>query len=161
QGGPGGEPAGNIAGLSVSAGGHAIAYAPGVYTVRTRLVWFDRAGAQLGLLADDGAFRDALLSHDGTRASTVAQEAHNDVWVYDVRRRLRSRVTFGVIDIQGGEWSSDDRCLAVVALVPDRPLDLFERCLDGTGALDPLVADAFNKWPRDWSRDGKFLLYER
>jgi serine/threonine protein kinase/Tol biopolymer transport system component len=161
QGGPGGQPFGNIAGLSLGASGHALAYAPGAYTVRTGLVWFDRSGAQLGQLADDGAFRDALLSHDGTRASTVVQDVHNDVWVYDVRRRLRSRMTFGPTDIYGGEWSSDDRCLAVVALVPDQPFDLFERCLEGTGSLIPLVTDAFNKWPSDWSRDGKFLLYER
>jgi serine/threonine protein kinase len=157
--------AGGRAALAIGAGGHTLVYADGTNEVRTRLAWVDRTGTQLGLLADDAQFGDVRLSPDGMRVSSnVVNDAKTktDIWVYDVARKVRSRLTFDPASSLGGVWSPDGRRLAI-AVRRDKQDDLFELRSDGTGGLMPLLTDDNDsyKMPLDWSPDNRFLLYAR
>ena len=75
------------AAFSVSSSG-TLAYQPS--DTGSQLVWFDRAGRQLGVLGDPAEYGDVELSPDGRRVVvSVLDPALNtrDLWVFDPRAR--------------------------------------------------------------------------
>ena len=74
-----------------------LAYQTGSGVVRSQLVWFDRGGKQTSLLGDQADYADVELSPDDQRvAVSVLDPAQGtrDLWLYDVKRGLRTRFTF-------------------------------------------------------------------
>jgi Tol biopolymer transport system component len=106
-------------------------------------------------------FWNVHLSRNGRWATSSlgTSEDARDIWLYDVSRGVRSRVT---------REESDDRDPAVS---PDGSLIVFSsrrgyvKGLDlkavGGGAAERLTEDGSNKWPQDWSPDGRYLVYSR
>ena len=160
QGGGDGAPVGHVAALSLSDAGDMLIYAAGANAVRTRLAWFDQAGNVEGTLGDDVAFKDVFLSPDGRSASVSIYGEDSDVWVFDIPRSVRSRLTFGPAVEEGAVWSPDGRRLAIMEATGSRSR-LVERRADGTGSATVLLDEDVAMYPRDWSRDGNYLIYER
>lgn len=63
---------------------------------RTRSVWVDRQGGETTLPVEPQAFQRPSLSPDGTRIALeiVAPNGPDDLWVYEVDRGTRTRLTF-------------------------------------------------------------------
>ena len=160
QGGADGAPVGHVAALSLSDAGDMLIYAAGTNTVRTRLAWFDQAGNIDGTLGDDVAFKDVFLSPDGRSASVSIYGEDSDIWIFDIPRSVRSRLTFGSAVEEGSVWSPDGRRLAIMEATGTHSR-LVERRADGTGSETVLLDDDITMYPRDWSRDGNYLIYER
>jgi WD40 repeat protein len=78
----------------------------------TRLVWFDRSGKQTGDAGqrENGLF-DVTLSPDGKRVAFVAGNPPTDVWVFDLERKTKTRITFEET-VQYPAWSPDGKTLA-------------------------------------------------
>jgi serine/threonine protein kinase/Tol biopolymer transport system component len=160
QGAADGAPVGHVAALSLSDAGDMLIYAAGTNAVRTRLAWFDHDGSIVGTLGDDVAFKDVFLSPDGRSASVSVYGENSDIWVFDVPRAVRSRLTFDPTTDEGSVWSPDGRRLAIMEATSSHSR-LVERQADSTGSTTVLLDDKVAMYPRDWSRDGKYLLYER
>ena len=127
----------------------------------SQLVWFDRAGKQIAVLGDRARYEDVSLSSDGSRVGVSIAEpgaTTRDVWVYDVARGLRDRVTFNPGDDVEARWSPDGRRLAFSSRRKGH-LDLYAKASDGTGDEELLLADDLDKYAQSWSPDGRFLLY--
>src|SRR5476651_1771314 len=78
-----------------------LAYATDAQDHRNRLVWFDRAGKELGTVGEPALYRNPALSPDDTRAavgvaaSGAASDNNDSIWVVDLKRGVSSRLTFG------------------------------------------------------------------
>jgi dipeptidyl aminopeptidase/acylaminoacyl peptidase len=78
-----------------------------VYDGNTRLAWFDRTGRELETMAGDGAYVNPQLSPD--ERSVVVEKFDNanegEIWKYDLRRRVGTRVTYDALRDSDPVWS--------------------------------------------------------
>jgi len=133
-------------------------YHPGVSAEDTRMVtWFDRQGNAAGPFGDPSAPGGAvMLSPDGTRAALTIWDfarSTRDIWVLDMGRGRRTRLTFDG-QWRFPVWSSDG-----TRIIASRAGKLFRKNSDGTGGEEPLPATGKDPIPTSWSRDGRYLLY--
>jgi serine/threonine-protein kinase len=95
----------------------------------------------------------AALSPDGKRVAVVATESGNaDVWVHDVTRSTKTRLTFAPGNEVAPVWSSSGQ--EIVYSVAEAGIE--RKAADGTG--DPTVLTQSGNSP-DLSRDGRYLVY--
>jgi Tol biopolymer transport system component len=126
-----------------------------------QLVWMDRNGKQMGTIADKLTnLQTAKLSPQGDRVALQIDTGMNDIWVLDLARGVRTRLTFGPVANTYPVWSPDGKWIAYTS---DRNghSNLYRKPADGSGVEELLLTDEQVTVASDWSRDGKFLLYER
>jgi eukaryotic-like serine/threonine-protein kinase len=146
-----------LAPFSVSRTG-VLAYRAGLSEGR-RLVWLDRAGKETPALEEPGDYRDAWLSPDGRRlAFALARGSERpDIWIRDVARGVTSRFTFDSASEVDPVWAPDGSRLVYAA--ERRAADLMIKDAAGTREAEVLLESTEDKYPSDWSRDGKHLLF--
>lgn len=126
-----------------------------------QLAWWDRAGKQIGLFGPPGTYDDFRLAPDEKRiAFSTTRTDNTDVWVMDALRGVSSRLTSDPAIDDPPMWSPDG--LRVVwASNRSGPFDLYGKSASGTGPEQLLIKMGTPAgWPEDWSRDGRFVLYE-
>jgi len=157
---PGAGDTGTAGAFSVADTG-ALVYQTGLDVVRSQLTWFDRAGRQVGLLGDQADYSDVALSADGRRAAvSVLDPARStrDLWLYDVARGLRTRLTSDLADEIAPVWSPD---LSRVMFASGRKggFDIYQKVLSGAAGEDLVLEESLGEFPESISSDGRFLLY--
>ena len=129
-----------------------------------RLLWFDRNGKQIDELDGVNDYGDITLSSDGTRATATlsgsTQQVSRDVWMYDLRRHIRTRFTFGTAQSSVSPvWSPDADRVAFGARSTGA-FELHQRVSSGTASDELLLADpGSDLFPVSWSRDRQYILY--
>jgi serine/threonine-protein kinase len=73
--------------------------------LRVGLSWLEKSGGGEPLLPEPGKYVGPSLSPDGRR---IAFSVEDDLWVYDIARRMRTQVTKGVA-AAGPVWTLDGR----------------------------------------------------
>lgn len=150
-----------LAGYSVSQSGTLVFDA---FRLVTRLEWFDRAGKKTGALGEAGPHFAPRISPDGAKVAFDVYETGTQttqIWVGDVARGVRTRLTSGPGSNSGAVWSPDG---SRIAFQSDRKhqADVYVRALAGTGAEQALTDEDGQRIPIDWSRDGTFLtIFDR
>jgi eukaryotic-like serine/threonine-protein kinase len=130
-------------------------------TADWQLVWMDRNGKQIGTVADKLTnLQTARISPQGDRIALQIDNGANDIWVLDVARGVRTRLTFGPVSNSFPVWSPDGKWIAYTS---DRSghSHLYRKPSDGSGAEELLLTDEAITLASDWSPDGKDLLYSR
>ena len=126
-----------------------------------QLVWMDRGSKEITTIADNlTELLGAILSPQGDRIALSIGGGQIDIWVLDLARGVRTRLTFGPISNMNPIWSSDGKWIAYIA-VRSGHFDLCRKPSDGSGAEETLFTDDHQILSTDWSRDGKYLLYSR
>ena len=127
-----------------------------------QLIWSDRSGKFLGTVADKLTnLFTARLSPQGDRIALQIDNAQSDVWVQDIARGVRTRLTFGPVANQAPVWSPDGKWIAYNS-ARNGHSQLYRKPSDGSGDEDLLLDEnAEGLIPDDWSRNGKSLLYSR
>jgi serine/threonine protein kinase/Tol biopolymer transport system component len=149
--------------FSVSNNGTLAYLSGGSSGAATQLVWKDRTGKSTGTFGPPGAYNDFQLAPDEKRIVFDADPSgsNQDVWVLDSVRGTTSRLTFDPAQDNVPMWSPDG--LRIVW--PSRrggSYDLYVKAANGTGNEDLLVKmGTINGWASDWSKDGRYLLYQR
>ncbi len=149
--------------FAVSAAGN-LAYVPGaVVPGANRLVWADRTGAMTPLIEDQGVYRYPKLSPDGKRLAVVDfadPETSRDLWIYDVERGTRTRLTSVGHSNVFPVWTPDGE---YVTFASDRfgPMSLFYAPADGSGEARLLLDHEYSQFPESWSPDGSTLAFTR
>jgi dipeptidyl aminopeptidase/acylaminoacyl peptidase len=150
-----------VAGVYSASENGVLAYVTGTGTTGSQLLWFDRAGKQLGMLGDTADYTDLELSPDGKRASvSIPDQAGQgrDIWIYDVARGLKTRFTFDPAEELGSIWSPDGSRLVFNSRRKGH-LDLYQKDSSGAGSEQLLLQDNEDKTPTAWSPDGRFIVY--
>ena len=126
-----------------------------------QLVWMDRTGKQIGTLADwITNLQWGRISPQGDRVALQIDAGANDIWVLDLARGVRTRLTFGPVANTNPVWSPDGKWIAYASNRNDH-FNLFRKRSDGSGAEELLLTDEEQTIASDWSRDGKVLIYSR
>jgi Tol biopolymer transport system component len=130
--------------------------------VRTQLTWFDRAGTERGKLGDQADYLDVALSPDDSRVAVSVMDpgtGTQDVWIFDVARRLRERFTFEASDDFGANWSRPDGDRIFFSSLRKGSINLYEKRSRGSGSEALLLGDDLGKFNGSASPDGRFLVY--
>lgn len=147
-----------------------ILYRGGGSWAKTQLAWFDRSGKPLGKIGDVTSDISVRLSPDGARAAVActtgpgfksgAGEESVNIWVVDLARGIRTRITFDpVTSDENPTWSPDGRFLAYASHRNSDRASIYRKASSGEGQDQPLFSDiSQNPHPEDWSPDGKSLL---
>jgi eukaryotic-like serine/threonine-protein kinase len=126
-------------------------------------MWFDRNGRLLGTVGQPGVYGNVCLAPNGKSAAvsiTDIASQNTDVWIYDLLHASTKRLTFDPAIDRVPIWSPDAKRL-VFTSSRQFNIDLYMKNADGTQEEKSVVSDDFNKYPNDWSRDGKYILYTR
>lgn len=125
---------------------------------RWRLQWYRRDGAFLSTVSQPADYSNAELSPDGRRLLvTITDPAvrARDVYIIDLERGVRQRLTFEPADERSAVWTPDGQRV----IYRSTRTDLYIRRSDFTGEARPLITDGTSKDPYSVSRDGKFVAY--
>jgi serine/threonine protein kinase/Tol biopolymer transport system component len=137
-----------------------LVYAPQESGGKSRLTWMDRDGRVVSTVSDEADYSNLELSRDGRRlAVSVTDPSKNtrDIYVVDLERGVRQRLTFDPSDERSAVWSPDGKQI----IYSSKKLDLYRRPSDFSGNEEPLLTDRAGKDPREVSSDGQRLLFRR
>ena len=143
-------------------------YEPGSKTLGTDLFWRDRSGKLLNKVGDRGFYKGSgRISPDGKRLAVAMGDPQADIWVFDLERGSRTRLTFGGATHLMPSWSADGKRVVYVRQVGTTVItgtSLRARLANGGGQEEILMEGAPNGPARtllqpQWSPDGQYLLH--
>jgi Tol biopolymer transport system component/tRNA A-37 threonylcarbamoyl transferase component Bud32 len=153
----------HVQSFSASQTGGVLAYWTGAGANPPQLVWFDRKGKRIGSLGEPVDQLNIRISPDGTKvASEISdpqvRDLNADIWLYDVLRGVKTRLTSGPGTARVPCWSPDGKHIVFSS---DRKgqFDLYEKAIDGSENEELVLESETTKTCGGWSPDGKFLLY--
>jgi serine/threonine protein kinase len=129
----------------------------------SQLLWFDRKGQQIGIVLKPGIYGNISLSPNGKAVAsdtTDPASQNTDVWTYDLESQSAMRLTFDPAIDSTPIWSPDGSRM-VFGSNRGVNFDLYLKDTNGAQEEKPIPQDGPDRFPTDWSRDGKYILYER
>ena len=130
----------------------------------SQLTWFDREGKKLGTVGEPADYSTVALSPDGRRAAVGLLDADGragDLWITDVTRGNLTRLTFDPQSDSDAVWSPDGSQIMFSSnRAGDGFTNLFMKSAGGAGEEQVVLKSESTKFPTDWSRDGKSILFE-
>jgi dipeptidyl aminopeptidase/acylaminoacyl peptidase len=147
----------------VSANGRVVV-AEGAESNDAQFVWFDRSGAEVGRVGEVADNSQPRISPRGDRVAFSRPDprtGNRDVWYTEVARGFTARLTTHVANDWNAVWSPDGRHLVFGS---DRDGDpqlrpYLKTSMDPGSSESPISSQRGT--PRDWSADGRWLLYNR
>ena len=139
-------------------------YEPGSKAQGSDLTWFDRSGKILGKVGDRAFYKGSgRISSDGKRLALAVGEPQADIWVYDLVRGSRTRLTFGGGTYLMPAWSADGQKVIYVKQIGSTPMSgtsLRARMANGDGQEEVLLeGSATSSLSPQLTPDGKYLLH--
>jgi serine/threonine protein kinase len=126
----------------------------------SELVWMDRKGNRQGVLGDVASYFSLSISPDGRQVAvpvTDERTGTHDLWVYDVARDLRSRITFNDGEDMVPVWSSDGRQI-YFSSNRDGPLGVYRLTLRESASPELVFGSERSVFASSISPDGRHLL---
>jgi Tol biopolymer transport system component/DNA-binding winged helix-turn-helix (wHTH) protein len=126
------------------------------------LQWLDRSGKALGVVGEAADYSNPALSPDESKLAVSIRDPQTktrDIWIFDLVRGGKTRLTFDPADDLDCIWSPDGKRIAFTS---DRAgqRNLYWKLADGSGPDELLLGGKEGgRNLVDWSRDGKYLIY--
>ena len=129
----------------------------------TQLAWYDRTGKLLKLVGDKANQTDLRLSPDGKKLTLIAGDPFWEVWVLDLERGGRTRITYNEGTIAEPQWSPDGKTLTFTSSTGQGrgAFDIrIKSSIGGPNSQTLTSRDQVNSYffPQ-WSQDGKYFAY--
>jgi serine/threonine protein kinase len=128
------------------------------------LQWVDRSGKKLGVVGDPADYSNPALSPDNRRLAIGIRDPQTktrDIWIFDLLRGTKTRMTFDPADDFDSIWSPDG---TRIAFTSDRmgQRDIYQMPADGSGSAELLLGGkGGSRNVEDWSVEGKYLVYNQ
>ncbi len=127
----------------------------------SRLVWFDRAGKEIGPLGQPAVLNGFRISAEGGRVAAAIEDRRtgtSDVWVLEPQRGISTRLHSDPVDEGSPVWSPDG---SKVLYRSDRlgVPDIYEIAVGVPGSERRLLEQEGVQQPEDISSDGRLLVY--
>ena len=120
---------------------------------------FNRSGALLATLGGRMDYLNLQLSSDGRRVALEAQEVpRSDLWIHDLERNSRIRLTFDSSDEVNPVWDTAGNWIFYGSNRQDR-YKVYRKRPDGSGQEQLVVDMEKETWPMDVTADGRYLLF--
>jgi Tol biopolymer transport system component len=137
-------------------------YAGSVAAPAAQLVWLDGEGTETPV-GEARMFSRVALSPGGDRVAYDERAADRpDIWIYDIVRKVRTRLTFATQGAQWPAWSHDGEKVYYNAEVGGSKANIHAKRSDGSGTEEVVArgerGTAVGYYPEDVSPDGRFLL---
>ena len=148
--------------FSVSKNG-LVAFEKGTPSTESQLVWFDRSGKSVGVLDNTiQAYFDPCLSPDGKKVAVEIfdpQSSNEDIWIYDIVRKMWTRLTFDPATDWEPVWSANGTRIFFVSDRRNGKSGIYETDVNGQGGNQLLFAPDEDVIATSCSPDGKYLAY--
>jgi serine/threonine protein kinase/Tol biopolymer transport system component len=149
--------------LTASANGELL-YQHGAAAGGSQLVWYDASGKQgEPVLPETADYYWPVLSPDGSKLA-VGLETNGiaDIWVIDLARHTKTRITFGPQYSGDPVWWPDGKSI-VFSYGPSGATDsLYRQNADGTGSKEKLLeTPGIIEFPFSVTPDGRYIAYMR
>jgi Tol biopolymer transport system component len=128
----------------------------------SQLEWVDRAGKEAGRISEAGVYFWPALSPDAQRVAASLSSGRNmDVWVIELARGTKTRLTFDDSIKTYPVWSPDGKRIAYIAAQQGQPSTVYVKNASGIGDPEKLIEGPANATlsVMDWSHDGRALIY--
>ncbi len=152
-----------LAGFTASQTG-LLSYLSGANGGQSQLLWKDRKGLTTGKLGESTAVvGNVELSPDqkSVAVGISSPQAPQDLWIYDVARGIRTRLTFDPAIEREPVWSPDGTTLYFAWQNAKGGYDLMRKPSNGTGSEEVMISSDVVHTPSSISPDGRFLIYGR
>lgn len=128
----------------------------------TRLAWFDRAGKSLGDVTEPGQYHEPSLSSTDNKVLFGGSDgaAPGDIYLQDLSRGSTTRLTFDPAQESSAVHSPDE---SQIVFTSNRAgaNGIYRKLASGAGNDQLLLAETNLVFPDSWSRDGRYLLFEK
>jgi Tol biopolymer transport system component/tRNA A-37 threonylcarbamoyl transferase component Bud32 len=149
--------------LTASANGELL-YQHGAAGGGSQLVWYDASGKQgEPVLPETAGYYQPTLSPDASKLAFVLENnGIGDIWVLDLARHTKTRITFGPLYSDWPIWWPDGKSI-VFSYGPSGNVDsLYRQNADGTGSKEKLLeTPGIIELPFSVSPDGRYIAYMR
>ena len=139
-----------------------LAYQTGNSTKPSELLWFapGNKAAKRAAESNDN-YRELRLSPDGHKLAVTIGAPHAEVWIYDLTRGLKTRLTFTTAGfVSTAVWAPDGGRVAF-SDVGTGGSKIYVKEAGGSGRQEELISvGTVLNTVDDWSRDGQYLLYQ-
>jgi len=132
----------------------------------SELTWVDRTGKQIQTVGQRGMYSDLEISPDENRIAYALLDRDagtSEIWVYDLRRNVPTRLTFDPSTDFKPVWSPDAQYVYFASRRDAQNLNIYRKKANGLGDPEPvLITESSRVVPGGFSPDGnKLLFYER
>jgi serine/threonine protein kinase len=120
---------------------------------------FNRSGSQITVIEGTQSVQEGAFSPDNSMIaySTVSQQKRNEnIWVYDISRKLSIRLTFSPKFENDPIWSPDGKKI-IYTSDHGGGRGIFIKNADGTGDEKKLLSYGSDIFATSWTRDGKWI----
>jgi len=146
--------------FDVSASGLLVAQT-GSGVALSRPVWFDRKGKELGAVGKPDVYGNISIAPNGKSVAvsiTDIASQNTDIWTFDLQRGNTKRITFDPAQDSVPTWNPDATRFVFASNRRDFN-DLYVKNSDGAQEEQNILQSDADKFPNDWSREGKYILY--
>ncbi len=146
--------------------GDLLAYVPPSESAGSNIHWYDREGKRGETDLPPGNYLGVRISPDGRLVALEVEYGKpvSDLWIYDLQRQVRRRLTIEENDEADAVWSPDGR-LIYFGSAPSRPapgevlqFSIRSRPTSGVGGETTVYESTVPIYPTDVSPDGRYLL---
>jgi serine/threonine protein kinase len=127
------------------------------------LVWYDREGKKLTSIGHD-FFAQPAVSPDGTKVAVAIYDKEwwtPDLWVLDLVRGTKARLTFGPGAGRFPVWEPDGQAL-IFGVTKNSQQHIFRKSLTGSGEPEVVLqTEGLVEAPGSICHDGRYLVYQR
>ena len=151
----------NLARFSVSENG-VLVYYGGSEFGKADLIWVDRQGRQIGIVAKAADYGYIRLSSDNKRLVTALRDPSTrwDLWIIDLANDGQTRFTFDAANEVFPIWSPDGSRIAFSSNRGGQ-VNLYQKLSNGTGNEEQILVSDEAKFCNDWSSDGQFIVFHK
>jgi serine/threonine protein kinase len=129
--------------------------------INSQLSWFDRSGNKLGTVGEPGNFVKPAISPDGHTLAVDRldpQSGAYGIWQFELGRGTPTRLTFDARQDGYPVWSPDGGSIVFAGNHAGHS-QIYRKSTGSTAKEEVLLESSLDKFPSDWSRDGRYLIY--